>query len=120
MCSSDLRLLHERHEFVGHVREVFVDVHPLLHNRSTLLLLTDRHLRILEIYSAPEVICRCADLGVRPGASLAESNCGTNAVAMAIHHREPSIVKGAQHYCRMFHGWSCVAGPIIHYNRRLV
>lgn len=107
------KLLHEQRARIAHACEVFTEVHQLLRDRSALFILTDRRLRVLEIYSAPEVICRCADLGLRPGASLTESSCGTNAVAMAAHLREPSIIQGTQHYCRMFHDWSCAAVPII-------
>lgn len=110
------RLLHEQRALIGRAWEVFTEVHPLLPNRSALFILADRHLQVLEICSAPEVICRCADLGIRPGASLTETSCGTNAVAMAAYSREPSILQGAQHYSRIFHNWSCVAVPIMDEN----
>lgn len=110
------KLLHEQRALIGRAWEVFTEVHPLLHNRSALFILADRHLQVLEIYSAPEVICRCADLGIRPGASLTETSCGTNAVAMAAYLREPSIIQGTQHYSRIFHDWSCVAVPILDEN----
>lgn len=114
LSSDDLgKLLHEQRELISRAREVFTEVHQLLHDRSALFILTDRHLRVLEIYSAPEVICRCAGLGIRSGTSLTESSCGTNAVAMAAYLREPSIIKGTQHYCRIFHDWLCVAVPIV-------
>lgn len=116
-CGDDLgKLLHDQRALIGRACEVFTEVHPLLHNRSALFILADPHLQVLEIYSAPEVICRCADLGIRPGASLTETSCGTNAVAMAAYLREPSIIQGSQHYSRIFHNWSCVAVPIMDEN----
>lgn len=68
---------------------------------------------MLDIYSVSPVIDRCDRIGLTVGASLADSHIGTNAVALAPRYREPVILRGRQHFCRIFSNWYCVTAPVI-------
>lgn len=94
-------------------RELLTSVHSLLDDKTSALILADEAARVVEICSAPEVIERCNRIGLGLGAPLAEVHSGTNAVALALRYREPVILRGDQHFCRIFSDWYCVAAPII-------
>jgi DNA-binding CsgD family transcriptional regulator len=96
-----------------HARKLFEQVYPLLGDSSTLLVLADPKARVREIFAAPELVGRCSERGLRSGGSLSEENCGTNAIGLVAKHWELSVVSGAQHHCKMFHDWHCVAAPIL-------
>ncbi len=110
---STLRRFLERYTpAVTAAKSLFPQVYALLPDPSCVFVLTDAAGRIINLCSAPELITRCSEKGVLPGASLSEQACGTNAVALALHHQQPSIVKGRQHFFRLFHDWNCIAAPI--------
>lgn len=82
-------------------------------DRRMLLILTDSNARIVALHSAPQVISAAAEKGVCLGASLADESLGTNAVSLALHHLEPVVLRGEQHYCHFMQDWYCVAIPLV-------
>ncbi|MBI3584708.1 MAG: helix-turn-helix domain-containing protein [Nitrospinae bacterium] len=106
-------LIYRYRELISIARGLFRDVHQILPDKSCIFLLTDPDARIIDIFSAPEVIQKCSDKGIVHGSSLSEKSCGTNAVALSLRHRALTIIEGEQHYCRLFHKWFCMAAPII-------
>ncbi len=56
---------------------------------------------------------RCEECGICVGASLAEESAGTNAMALALRLGEPVVLRGEQHWCRLFWDWLCAAGPVV-------
>lgn len=105
---------------IGKAHALLVDVHRLLVDKSSVLILTDDSSRVLDVHSVAEVVDRCDRIGLKVGASLAERHSGTNAVALALHYREPVILRGHQHFCRVFSDWYCVAAPVVAADGRLV
>lgn len=101
-------------------KNLFPQVYALLPDPFCVFLLTDAAGRIINLFSAPELIARCSEKGVLPGASLSEHACGTNAVALTLHHQRPSIIKGRQHFFQLFHDWNCIAAPIFNIAGKLV
>lgn len=93
-------------------RALFSEVYRMLPDLSCAFVLTDATGRIIEFFSVPEVVFGSANQGILPGASFSEESCGTNAVALALIHCRPIIVKGRQHFCRLFHDWYCAAAPV--------
>lgn len=93
-------------------RELFEETYRKLSDKTCAFILTDQKARILELYSCPEVIEKCLERSVKRGASLAEGSCGTNAVALALYYQDTVVLKGAQHFCKLFQDWCCVAVPI--------
>lgn len=114
------RFLSPYSPWVNRARKIFADAHRAFLDGSYTLILTNEYARILEVYSAPEVVRGCHGIGLRAGASLAERESGTNAVALALRYREPVILRGAQHFCRMFNDWYCVAVPVARADGRVV
>jgi transcriptional regulator of acetoin/glycerol metabolism len=93
-------------------RDLFEETYSKLSDKSCAFVLTDPEARILELYSCPEVIEECLKRSVKRGASLAEERCGTNAVALALYYQDTIVLRGAQHFCKLFRDWCCVAVPI--------
>lgn len=98
---------------ISAARDDLLSIHRLLARRTHAFILTDSEPRILDLVAATEVSHACAQIGLGPGACLSERSCGTNAAAIALLQREPVALRGPQHYCRLFHGWSQIAAPII-------
>lgn len=84
-----------------------------LRGTHDLFVLTSAEGRILSLWSHPEIVAGANDLGLRPGASLAEGSAGTNAVSMTLNSQAATALNGNEHLCRFFHDWSCAAAPII-------
>lgn len=111
---DEIETLLSRHcSFVTAARSLFIEMYQYLVHELAIILMTERDGRIISLHSAPELACHAADIGLRIGASLAETSCGTNAVAFALRHKCPTVVRAQQHYCEVFHDWCCVAAPIV-------
>jgi transcriptional regulator of acetoin/glycerol metabolism len=109
-----LEQLLSRHEnLITVARPLFMRLHQLLSDQSSVFILTDAHARIIELYAASEILYRLSQREVRPGASLQEEICGTNAMALALRYREPVIIRGKQHFARLFEDWCCIAAPVV-------
>ena len=106
------RLLKNQCVLMAAARRLYLDIGPYLTDPCTTFVITDNSARVLCLQSAPEVIFRMADIGLRPGASLSEDSCGSNAVALAIQYLRPITLRSTEHYCNLFHEWSCSAAPL--------
>ncbi|MBI3812893.1 MAG: hypothetical protein HY279_00290, partial [Nitrospinae bacterium] len=74
-------------DLISIARENFEDIHRTLPDKSCIFILTDFNARIIEIFSAPEVILRCNERGIVRGASL-----------VVIYHRHRIIYGGGGDY----------------------
>lgn len=90
----------------------FFDTFRHLQDQKALFILTDGVGRIITLSSKPEVLALAATHGIVAGASLSEASLGTNAVSLALHHSAPTVLRGQQHFCKIFADWYCVAIPI--------
>lgn len=93
-------------------RRCFEDVHLTMRDRSCIFILTDSEARVVDMFSLPEILYSCSLVGLVPGASFKEGSCGTNAVALALHHGEPIVTSGEHHFCKIFKDWSFIAVPV--------
>jgi len=93
-------------------RKYFFKVYKMWPDCGCGLGLTDPTGRIITLVSASDILSQGITMGIVPGLSLAEENMGTNAAALALLHRQPVIVKGPEHFLRLFHSWYCAAAPI--------
>lgn len=107
------RLLTQHARIVSVADALLAELHALLPDKSSVFFLTTADAHIIALFSALDVIYRCASHGVRLGASLSEASCGTNAVALALRYREPGVTRGRHHYCRLFQSWCLVAAPVV-------
>jgi hypothetical protein len=90
---------------------LFEKTHQLLSGPCAFIL-SDRDGRIIKLYASRDIVEECRLKGVQEGASLTESSCGTNAVSLALYHKEAVIIQGTEHFCELFHSWCCVAVPL--------
>lgn len=67
---------------------------------------------ILEAYADKQSAKLGHGLPCYPGISYAEHNVGNNGVGSVLATGGPLAVIGAEHFCKVFHGWSCVGAPI--------
>ncbi len=110
----DLKSFLAKHaEIIVESRRLFSSLIDSVEDKACAFVLTDAQARIIELFAAPEVISFCAEHGARPGSSLSEESCGTNAVSLALHYKKPIILKGKQHFAHLFHDWLCVSVPIM-------
>lgn len=99
-------------ECILRIRPLLFDLYRDIQDKSTILVLTDARGRAIDLLSSPEMLAVCAGVGIRPGTSFAEESCGTNAISLALFHQEIVVIRGMDHYCRLFHDSFCIASPI--------
>lgn len=98
---------------------LFSDIYSDLNDRKYLIILTDDMSRVITLHSSSEILNNATGkMGMRAGVSLSEEDCGTNAVALALRHRQPMAVRGEQHYCRLFQSCFAVAVPVMDVQRQ--
>jgi sigma-54 dependent transcriptional regulator, acetoin dehydrogenase operon transcriptional activator AcoR len=71
------------------------------------LTVTDSTGRILAEWGDQATLARAAEANMAPWFCWSESAAGTNGMGMALETHGPVLVKGAEHYCRAFHDWTC-------------
>lgn len=94
-------------------RHLFSAIMETMQDKKFVFILTDAKARIIELFATSEVVSGCEKQGVRPGGSLSEKSCGTNAVSLALYYREPVVLKGGHHFADLFRDWYCAAVPIV-------
>lgn len=93
---------------------LFAETHHCFADQRGLLVLTDADAVILQLYARSEVLHLLArNHGIVAGVCLDEAVCGTNAMILGLRHRRGVMLRGSQHYCRLFNGWYSVAMPLI-------
>lgn len=68
--------------------------------------------RLLWIEGDPRVRAITDDMGFVAGANWAEDAVGTTAPGTALALAQPVQIRGAEHYNRLVHPWSCTAAPV--------
>ena len=79
---------------------------------DNLLVVADRHGRVLWRNGTTSVLDRADGLGFVEGANWAEESVGTNAIGTALVSRRAVQIFSADHYVRSHHPWTCAAAPI--------
>lgn len=115
LCGERLReLLNRDAQLIFHSNLLFSEITDELGYTRRILFVTDQSSYVVHAASNPTVLESIANhTGIETGTSLAETSCGTNALSLAIRHREPFFLYGHEHYCCMFAGWCNVAVPIL-------
>jgi transcriptional activator for dhaKLM operon len=93
-------------------RPIMEDIHQLIKDTSTMLLLLDSTTCVLELLGDAVMREYAAELGTRRGVFLDEGRLGTNAFATALLESCPAQVVGHEHFLRTFHALSSAAAPI--------
>ncbi len=88
------------------------DLEPVSDYQQFAVLLVDVERTVILRSGDSNLLAELARSGILPGASLAESQVGTNAADLALHEAQPVRVSGSEHYCRIWHSLACAAVPI--------
>ncbi|MFA7388759.1 MAG: LuxR C-terminal-related transcriptional regulator [Thiohalobacteraceae bacterium] len=98
----------------AYARLLFSETLQYLSDQRGLLMLTDPEAMIVELHARPEILQILAERhGVCVGVRLVEDVCGTNAVLLGLRHRAGVVLRGSQHFCRIFQDWYSVAMPLV-------
>lgn len=82
--------------------------------RSTgfILVLTDRHSVVLELFGDDDVLQMARSNNFVPGSSRAEEEVGTNGISLALSEQRPMQLTGAEHFNHRHHHWTCASAPV--------
>ncbi|HKH07555.1 MAG TPA: GAF domain-containing protein [Agromyces sp.] len=72
----------------------------------------DEHGRLLWVEGDPRLRRRAEDMLFVPGADWSEATVGTSAPGTALAADRAVQIRGAEHYNRIVHPWSCTAAPV--------
>ncbi len=95
-------------------RPVMEDIYQYIEGSDSAVVLVNSAAYILDLLGDADVVDRLMDHSMLRGVSLAESDIGTNAFALALLERVPNRVYGAEHFRQVFHNFAEVAAPIFH------
>ena len=99
-------------ELIRISRPFMLSLHQLVAGSGFLVALADREGIMLELLGDDEVVELSRQSNLDVGVSFNEKNIGTNTLGTVIVERMPLQIVGEEHYCRIFHGWTCSAAPI--------
>lgn len=116
-----LELLNCNSQLIFHSNLLFSEITDDLGDTRRVLFVTDHSCYVVHMASTPAILESIGNhSGIGVGTSLMETSCGTNALSLAIRHREPFFLYGHEHFCSLFSGWCCVAVPIMFPNGKAV
>jgi len=77
-----------------------------------IVVICDSRGMVLSAEGHPEMLDAAGANRVVPGALLGESAVGTNAIGTALYLDHPLQIFSAEHFNRLFHGWTSAAAPV--------
>lgn len=89
-------------------------------NNHYIYILCDANGIVLNISCPRNLLKYCHEINLKPGCSLNEKDCGTNAVSLALTEKCEVYINGKEHYCFLFHNLHCIALPIYDENNHII
>lgn len=81
---------------------------------STALALADPSGTVVWRWEAHEQLSRTLDrIEFALGSDVGEGSAGTNGIGITATTARTSVVRGAEHFKQAWHGWACVATPVV-------
>lgn len=108
----DLELSRRESGLVDILDDLAFGLESVVSGGDNILVVADRHGRVLWRSGAPSVLDRADELGFVEGASWAEDSVGTNAIGTALVSQRAVQIFSAEHYVRSHHPWTCAGAPI--------
>ncbi len=99
-------------ELLTIARPVMEDIYQYIEGSNSAVVLVNNAGYVLDLLGDIDVIDRLMEHSMLRGVSLAESDIGTNAFALALLERVPNRVYGAEHFRQVFHLFAEAAAPI--------
>jgi len=107
-------------EFIDISLPVMENLYKFVADAGFVIVLSDKDGCILEVIGPEEAKETGKIVNFVPGGQWSEDIAGTNSIGTAIVIDQPIQIRGREHYCLMFHPWSCSAAPIHDPNNRIV
>lgn len=99
-------------DFISIARPILEDIYQFIEGSSSAVILVNSAGYVLDMIADPDIAQTAEKLGITPGASLSESQAGTNAFALALMERYPFVISGTEHYLMAFHPLMAAAAPV--------
>jgi len=109
---SDLELSRRESGLFDILDDLGRGLESVVQDGDNILVVADRHGRVLWRSGSTSVLDRADGLGFVEGASWAEDSVGTNAIGTALVSRRAVQIFSAEHYVRSHHPWTCAGAPI--------
>ena len=99
-------------DFISIARPILEDIFQFIEGSSSAVILVNSAGYVLDMIADSDLVKFFDDLGIRNGASLSESQAGTNAFALALIERFPLQISGTEHYLMALHPFTDAAAPV--------
>ncbi len=112
--NNAFRELVEKNEaIINTAKPLMQNLYKFFQGSSFVVVLTDAHGYILELFGDHDRLQSAQKLNFLPGANWKEDDVGTNAIGTVLSLSTPIQVSGAEHFCQHHHCWTCSAAPIM-------
>lgn len=112
---TDIDLLIKREEnerlycaAMPHMKQLYESIR----GKGYVVILTDPRGVILELFGDKCMQSLAEKLDVVPGSDNSEKSIGTTAPGVSLVRRRPIQIHAHEHFCQLYHNWSCSAAPI--------
>ncbi|MCJ0980310.1 GAF domain-containing protein [Rhodococcus sp. ARC_M12] len=112
MDVSDLELTRRESGLFDILDDLARGLESVVQDGDNILVVADRHGRVLWRSGSTAVLDRADNLGFVEGANWAEDSVGTNAIGTALVSGRAVQIFSAEHYVRSHHSWTCAGAPI--------
>jgi sigma-54 dependent transcriptional regulator, acetoin dehydrogenase operon transcriptional activator AcoR len=113
LAAEHLTALRARHhELIAASLPIMAQAREFLSESGTIMMLTDARGVVLHTEGDPRALEAAIDIRLIPGASWAESECGTNAIGTALATKAPVQVHASEHFCFGIKPWTCSAAVV--------
>lgn len=113
-------ILNENRELIDIAIPIMQSVYDIINDSGFFFVLTDSVGYVLETMGDSLTDEMQDVLNFKVGALWSDLQVGSNAIGIALDYDTPIQTMGAEHFCRVQHGWTCSAAPIHGMNGELV
>ena len=106
-------LVEKNETIINTAKPLMQNLYKFFQGSSFVVVLTDAHGYILELFGDHDRLKSAQKLNFLPGAKWQEADVGTNAIGTVLSVGNPIQVSGAEHFCKQHHCWTCSAAPIM-------
>ncbi len=99
-------------DLISLTRPVMEDIYQYIEGSGSILLLTNGAGYVLDLMGDSDYLEMVGQIGIVPGALVAEVEMGTNAISLSLYDRSPICVVGAEHFLQRYHIFADAAAPI--------
>ncbi|WP_084705119.1 sigma-54-dependent Fis family transcriptional regulator [Beijerinckia mobilis] len=104
--------LHRNTILLNAAKVVLEEVHFLLANDSSMLVLTDVTGIVLCAVGNAETVERGQEINLVVGADWSEAKAGTNGIGTTLAYHNPVLIHASEHFCSLTKNWTCVGCPV--------